>query len=92
MNMDLRICYIKNELRYSNVSLEYFIKCFGILSNIIKMEDYRGALAFANTLRDATVLLNVPTEQKVYFRYFNNLKETITNLEDKLQTKVIKVR
>lgn len=92
MNMDLRICYIKEEIRYSNISLDYFIKCFDILNNLIKMEYYNGALSFANILQNATVILDSSTDQKVYFGYFNKLKDIIYSLNTKLQVQNIKIR
>lgn len=92
MNIDLWLCQIKAEIRYKNISFEYFVKCFALLSNLINLEHNQAALAFANSLKNASVIINSLNEQKEYFIYYNNLNDIINNLEQKLQNKVIKVR
>lgn len=92
MNMDLRICRIKAELKYKNISIEYFIKCFDLLNSLINFNHIQGALSFAYTLKDASIIFKSKDEQKDYFKYYNNLQEIINNLEEKLQNKIIKFR
>ncbi len=92
MNIYLGICHIKNELRHKIVSLEYFMKCFSILDNLLKMEDNQGALSFANVLKEATVEINTQEERREYYKYYNNILQIISKLEEKLQVKNIKIR
>ncbi|MBQ8892429.1 MAG: hypothetical protein IJ068_06185 [Bacilli bacterium] len=92
MNIDLRICQIKEKIRNNNISFDYFVKCFDVLNSLISIEHYKGALSFANTLKMASVMIENRSESQEYFKYYNDLLKTISELENKLQVKNVKIR
>ena len=92
MNIYLRICQIKNKIRYNDISLDYFIECFKILNFLIYFEDYKEAHSFANTLKNAKVILETSKEEMQYLLYQAKLQEIDRDLESKLQVRNVKVR
>ena len=92
MSLGFRICYIKAYIKNNNISFKYFKECFEVLQNLIAIEYNQAALSFANTLKEAAVLLDSIGEQKEYFIYFNKINNIINELELKLSKKAIKIR
>ena len=92
MNVDSRISHIKAELRYKNVSFNYFSKSYDVLNYLIQLECIRGALVFAQILKNASVMLESKEERQGYFKYYNTLDKVILELEKKLEVKNVKIR
>ena len=92
MNIDLRICHIKNELRYKIVSLEYFKNCFELLTCLLKTSNNNASLDFANVLKETTIEINTQDERREYYKYYNEILQIISELENKITIKNIKIR
>ena len=92
MNIDLRICNIKNNLRYKIVSLDYFKNCFELLIRLLKTNNNNASLDFATVLKETSVELNNQDERREYYKYYTKILLIISELERKIKVENIKIR